>query len=293
MAGMTDRDHAGSESARAEWRQLRIALPIVALGIAALLWAVPSTPTESSSLGPEQRMAASSLRTIVIDPGHGGSAAGTTGPGGLTEKEITLDIAVRLRELIYRRIGLQVFLTRESDQDVPNEQRPEKANNWQGDLFLSIHANGYRLKTVRGPETYFLSAAATDSLARRVAGAENGGAEATEEPVQPDPSIDFILWDLAQTEHLRESSILAETIQQNLNALWQIQDRGVRQAPFIVLKGLTMPAVLVEVGYLSSPEDAALLADPFFRQQIAEELFRSIDSFRDEYAALTGAPPSP
>lgn len=280
-----------------DWRRVRVALPVVALVVAVLLYAVPSTPMPDS---PEAETPPSSqlrgISTVVLDPGHGGLASGTTGPGGISEKTLTLDIAVRLRELIYRRIGLQVFLTRESDYDVPLDQRTEKANNWRGDLFISIHANGYRLADIRGPETYFLSAAASDRIAREVAASENAGATpANAAPPRraPDPSLQFILWDLAQTQHLRESSMLAETVQANLSHLWQLRDRGVKQAPFRVLKGATMPAILVEVGYLSNNQDAALLADPSFRQQIAEALFQSIRTFRNRYAAMVGASPEP
>ncbi len=288
---------SNSTAAGTDWRRVRVVLPALALVVAVLLYAVPSAPIPP---GPEAERPPSSqlggIGAIVLDPGHGGLATGTTGPGGISEKKLTLDIAVRLRELIYRRIGLQVFLTRESDHDVPLDQRTEKANNWRGDLFISIHANGYRLPDIRGPETYFLSASASDQIAREVANSENAGAaptgvEASARP--PDPSLQFILWDLAQTQHLRESSMLAETVQANLNNLWQLRDRGVRQAPFRVLKGATMPAILVEVGYLSNHQDAALLADPFFRQQIAEALFRSITTFRDRHAALVGASPEP
>lgn len=236
------------------------------------------------------------LRTIVIDPGHGGSATGTIA-GGVFEKDLTLDVAMRLRELILRRLGLQVVLTREEDVDVPLDERTEKANYWKADLFLSIHANSYRAGEIRGPETYFLSDKASDARARAVAESENDGVPLDTDAAQYDPAADpalqFILWDLAQTAHLRESSMLAETIQADLNTLWGIGDRGVKQAPFRVLKGATMPAVLVEIGYLSSPADADRLLDPEFRQQIAESLYRSISLFRERYAVLVGAPPAP
>ena len=104
--------------------------------------------------------------------------------------------------------------------------------------------------------------------------------------------LEFILWDLAQTQHLRESSLLAGNIQAELNTLYRIRDRGVKQAPFIVLRGATMPAVLVEVGYLSNPEDSAMLTDPDVRQRIAESLFRGISAFREQYAVLAGAAPN-
>lgn len=288
----------------------RAAPALVLLGVilAAALPSRPAVPAESE--GPAAgRAQTPGMRTIVIDPGHGGQAVGALGPGGLSEKDVTLDIARRLRDLIARRLGLQVILTREQDVDVPLDERTEKANYWQADLFLSIHANGYRMQQVRGPETYFLSAAASDSIAQRVAASENLGAGAEDDArdddaagaadpaaagvAGQDQALDFILWDLAQTQHLRESSLLAEIIQSNLNGLWQMRDRGVKQAPFRVLKGATMPAVLVEVGYISNEDDAGRLADVAFREQIAETLYRSITAFREQYAVLVGAVPDP
>ncbi len=209
------------------------------------------------------------------------------------EKDVTLDVSLRLRELIFRRLGLQVRLTREADVDLENVTRTEMANNWEADLFVSIHANSYRASAVRGPETYFLSASASDADARRVLLLEDGEDAA---PLQQGGTggagLEFILWDLAQTQHLRESSLLAGNIQAELNTLYRIRDRGVKQAPFIVLRGATMPAVLVEVGYLSNPEDSAMLTDPDVRQRIAESLFRGISAFREQYAVLAGAAPN-
>jgi len=259
---------------------------------------IASPPPEAASVSPlaDEQIPASSqagLRTIVIDPGHGGQATGTIGPGGVAEKTITLDIALRLRELIYRRLGLQVRLTREADVDLENVTRTEMANHWEADLFLSIHVNGFRATAVRGPETYFLSTSASDATARRALEREDGDQAATA-PAEPGAAsgLEFILWDLAQTQHLRESSLLAESIQAEMNDLYRIRDRGVKQAPFTVLRGATMPAVLVEVGYLSNPEDAAMLTDPDVRQRIAESLFRAISSFREQHAILAGAAPN-
>ncbi len=267
-----------------------------ALAVVITVAVLPSASSSAPPAEPEITPAVQTpgLRTLVIDPGHGGQATGAATPGGLTEKDLTLDIAVRLKEIVVRRLGLQVVLTREQDVDVPHEERTEKANYWQADLFVSIHTNSYRVDSIRGPETYFLSDSASDALAMAAAQSENQGASPSGEVAAPDgQALDFILWDLAQTQHLRESSLLAETIQSNMSRLWDVPDRGVKQAPFLVLKGATMPAVLVEVGYLSNPEDARRLADPSYRQQIAEVLYRSITDFRQRYALLVGAAPDP
>ncbi len=270
-------------------------IPIALVTALALVLASPSSPEASASNDGSGQLplGRAGLRTIVIDPGHGGQATGAIGPGGLAEKDVTLDVSLRLRELIFRRLGLQVRLTREADVDLENVTRTEMANNWEADLFVSIHANSYRASAVRGPETYFLSASASDADARRVLLLEDGEDAA---PLQQGGTggagLEFILWDLAQTQHLRESSLLAGNIQAELNTLYRIRDRGVKQAPFIVLRGATMPAVLVEVGYLSNPEDSAMLTDPDVRQRIAESLFRGISAFREQYAVLAGAAPN-
>jgi N-acetylmuramoyl-L-alanine amidase len=268
-----------------------IYLPVAALVAVALLLSGNSTPATEGPLDAAEQVPSfgGGLRTIALDPGHGGRAAGAPGIGGLSEKDITLDIAVRLRELIYRRLGLQVFMTREDDVDLDLDSRTEKANNWEADLFVSIHANAYRVNDVRGPETYFLSDAASDTIASGVAQRENEGVPQAVRGIDGQ-ALDFILWDLAHTQHLRESSLLAEEIQQSMNGLWQLRDRGIKQAPLRVLKGATMPAVLVELGYLSNPADAAMIADSGFRQQLAEALFRGIDNFRQQHAVLAGAP---
>jgi N-acetylmuramoyl-L-alanine amidase len=230
------------------------------------------------------------LRTIVIDPGHGGSEIGATASNGMTEKDIALDIARRLRDLIRERLGLQVHLTRESDYDVALESRTEKANNLQADLFISIHANSYRGRGVRGAETYFLSDKATDDDARRVAALEND-ALGLESSAQGDSDLQLLLWDMAQTLHLRESSVLAEAIQAELNRLAGTGNRGIKQAPFRVLRGADMPAVLVEVGFLSNPDEADSLADPRYRQRIATALFNSLEQYRRRQDRIVGGTP--
>ena len=255
------------------------------LGLVVLSATVLAIVTAPAHALPQQ-----GLRTIVIDPGHGGSEIGATGPNGLTEKEIVLDIARRLRDLIRERLGLQVHLTRESDYDVALESRTEKANNLKADLFISIHANSYRGRGVRGAETYFLSDKATDDDARRVAALENN-ALGLERTAPGDTDLQLLLWDMAQTMHLRESSVLAETIQAELNRLAGTGNRGIKQAPFRVLRGADMPAVLVEVGFLSNPNEASSLADPRYRQRIATALFNSLEQYRRRQDRIVGGGP--
>lgn len=230
------------------------------------------------------------FRTIVIDPGHGGSEVGAVGPSGLTEKDLVLDIANRLSDLIVQRLGLEVRLTRDGDIDKTLEDRTAFANNLKANVFVSIHANSYRGRGVHGAETFFLSDQATDDDARRVALIENGALE-LQGPAAGDDELRMLLWDMAQTAHLQESGVLAEMIQANLNSLGGTTNRGIKQAPFRVLRGANMPAVLVEVGFLSNPEDERMLADPAHRQRIAGMLFQSLSEYRLRQAMLLGGSP--
>lgn len=249
--------------------------------LTALILALATTAVTAPPAG------AQGLRTIVLDPGHGGSETGAIGPSGVMEKDVALDIAVRLRDLIRARLGIMVFLTREADVDRTLEERTALANNRSADVFLSIHANSYRGRGVRGAETFFLSDRATDERARQVAALENRGS-GPDDTAGADPGLELLLWDMAQTAHLRDSSALAEMVQRRLNRLADTGDRGIKQAPFRVLKGANMPAALVEVGFLSNPDEEARLADPGYRQRVAEELFQSLEEFRQRQDRLTG-----
>lgn len=237
--------------------------------------------------------------TIVIDPGHGGSETGAVGPGGLQEKDVTLQIARRLAATLPRGLSCRVVLTRESDSAVSLDDRTAVANRERADLFLSIHANSSRAPGARGSETYYLSLEASDKLAQEVATQENQAAAAAPALASGarNPDLDFILWDLAQTAHLKESSELAEAAQEELNALSGTGNRGIKQAPFRVLVGATMPAVLVETAFLSNPEDEKKLGSPAFQQSIADAVARAVGRFferrRAGGASRTPAAPTP
>ena len=221
--------------------------------------------------------------TIVIDAGHGGTETGAIGSGGLQEKDATLAIARRLSAALTRNLSARVLLTRDSDSVVSLDERTALANHEKADLFLSIHANSSRANGARGSETYYLSIEASDKLAQEVANQENQApAPATPAPgatPQRDPSLDFILWDLAQSAHLKESSELAEAIQEELNALSGTQNRGIKQAPFRVLVGATMPAVLVETAFISNAEEEKKLADAAFQQSVADSIAKAVGRF--------------
>jgi N-acetylmuramoyl-L-alanine amidase len=220
--------------------------------------------------------------TIVIDPGHGGDEEGAHGPAGLREKDVTLDIARRLRDRLQHDAGTAVILTREDDRKVPLDDRTAIANHARADLFVSIHANSSRRDSAHGSETYFLSYQATDDEARNVAAVENNPVQ-LDQGVPGQQSLEMVLWDLAQSAYLKESSDLAEMIQSRLNETLGVRNRGIKQAPFRVLMGATMPAVLVEVAFISSPEEEKGLREPAFKDRIAEAVADSVRRFREKF----------
>jgi len=225
----------------------------------------------------------SGIRTVVIDPGHGGPDLGAQGPSGLLEKEVTLLIARKLRAALANSLGLQVFLTRDKDDDISLDERTAIANNYKADLFVSIHANASRARAANGSEVYFLSYQASDEESRRVAQSE-GLAVAPQAPAGTGAELALILWDMAQAEHLEESSLLAMRLQEELAAVTGSQGRGVKQAPFRILVGAAMPAVLVEVAFISNPEEEKLLAQDVFQAKVAAALARGVGRYDQEYA---------
>ena len=231
------------------------------------------------------------VRTVVIDPGHGGENPGARGPGGSFEKDIALSIARRLRAELVNARGLQVFLTRDKDIDVELDDRTAIANNYKADLFVSIHANASRARGAKGSEVYFLSYQASDDESRRTAQLE--GAAEPLPLASGGTDLALILWDMAQAEHLEESSALASRIQEELAVVTGSEGRGVKQAPFRVLVGAAMPAVLVEVAFISNPEEEKLLASEAYQAKVAASLARGIERYRRERTARLGAVRSP
>jgi len=209
---------------------------------------------------------------IVLDPGHGGHDTGTIGPGGLREKDLVLDVALRLGRLISERMGSEVIYTRTDDSYVPLEARTELANQSKADLFLSIHANSSRLRSAAGPETFYLNfTTAPDAL--EVAARENAPSARTIHELQ-----DLVL-KIAQKEKVQESREFASSVQKALYRYLRLssgRNRGVKKAPFVVLIGAQMPSVLAEVAFLSNPREERLLKQPEYRQRLAETLYRGL-----------------
>jgi N-acetylmuramoyl-L-alanine amidase len=222
---------------------------------------------------------------IVIDAGHGGHDTGTIGPTGLAEKDLTLDVALRLGKLVHEKLGAQVIYTRSDDTFVPLEDRTAIANQARADLFISIHANSSRDHSARGTETYYLNL--TDSEeAREVAARENALAQASIHDLQD------LVQKIARNEKIDESRELATDIQQSLAKRMQRgakppRNRGVKRAPFIVLLGANMPSVLTEISFLSNPTDEAMLKKNEQRQRVAEGLLAGITNYLESLGSVS------
>ena len=239
--------------------------------------AAPAAPPDSRLVIPSQAPS-SGLRTVVIDPGHGGEELGTQGAKGTLEKDITLSVARRLRTLIESRLGAKVFLTREDDRTLSLDDRSAFANNHQADVFLSIHANSAVRPALKGAEVYFLTVERADAEARKRA-----GDTATTLPALGGGSreIDLILWETAQARYLEQSAALAGFVEQALDARIEMSPRAVQQAPFRVLVGANMPAALVEIGYLSNAEQETQLATGAYQDRVAQALLDALLKFRE------------
>lgn len=220
---------------------------------------------------------AKGIRTIVIDPGHGGLEVGAKGKFGTLEKNITLGISQKLKAVIEKSLAFHVELTRDKDIDVSLEDRAAMANNLRAELFISIHTNSSYRRNANGSETYFLSLNASDEEARRLAYLENTSAD-IDRPIDngSQDELMMILWDMAQSAYIKQSQRLAEIIQDELNSLLGTKDRGIKQAPFKVLTGVACPAVLVEVAFISNPEEERELVREDFQQNVARAIYRGL-----------------
>jgi len=232
---------------------------------------------------------------IVLDPGHGGHDTGTIGPTGLMEKDLVLDVARRLGRMIEEQLGAEVVYTREDDAFVPLENRIALANEKQADLFISIHANSSRARAVRGVETFFLNFT-SDPETLELAARENALSQKSVHELQD------LVRSISRNEKVNESRELARAIQQHLHgelhkASRAIQNRGVKQAPFVVLIGGNMPSILTEVAFLSNPHDETLLKSPQGRQAVAEGLYAGMSKYLVDTNSVAFAteksPPAP
>ncbi len=251
--------------------------------------AQPATPTPAPTPLPPSTETpplidlapAGALRAVVIDAGHGGDENGAKGPGGTLEKQVTLNVARKLKAALEGRLGLRVILTRDSDATIGLDERAALANNNKADLFVSLHANASPRSSTSGAEVFYLSldeygdaaerAAHTDSESLPVFG---GGSR----------DIELILWDMAQARYIQESASLAQSVEASLRQRVPMSARAIQQAPFRVLVGANMPAVLVEMGFITNPAQEKQLQSDEFQNLIVQALVESISRFRDAHS---------
>jgi N-acetylmuramoyl-L-alanine amidase len=227
------------------------------------------------------------INRVVIDPGHGGHDQGTEGPKGLLEKDLVLDIALRVGKLVQDNMGAEVIYTRSDDTFVPLEGRTALANEKKADLFLSIHANSSPIAKISGVETYYLNiTGAKDAM--DVAARENG-------PTQNSIfELQNIVKKIALHDKSEESHEFAKRVEASLYAFSLknfpgTRDRGVKTAPFIVLIGANMPSVLAEIGFVSNSREEALLKKPDYRQKLAEALYKGMEKYTDSLSHFQAA----
>ena len=224
---------------------------------------------------------------VVLDAGHGGHDEGARGPSGLREKDLVLDVTQRLAKRLERK-GVTVILTRTEDRFLSLEERTAVANDARADLFVSIHANASKSRKPRGIETYFASLEATDDAARATAERENSAFGAAAPNLGSDDPLAAILGDLIATQHLQESSEFAKLAQNELADIGRARSRGVKQAPFVVLMGVRMPASLLEIGFVTNPEEEKGLKRAKRRDEIARAISRAIGAFAARYDERRG-----
>jgi N-acetylmuramoyl-L-alanine amidase len=227
------------------------------------------------------------IKKVIIDPGHGGKDPGAISRTGLKEKHIVLDVSKRIKAELEKK-DIDVIMTRNSDKFIPLGERARIANKNCADLFISIHANASRSRWLRGFEAYYLSEA-TDDNARALEASENSVLKYEESSfARHTKNLDAIVWDLKFTEHREESIELAGFICQEVGKRLKLRRNKVRSAGFYVLKGTEMPAVLVELSYLSNRWDEKNLRKSDYKQKLSEGIVMGIIGFKNEYERTNG-----
>jgi N-acetylmuramoyl-L-alanine amidase len=242
--------------------------------------AVPTADGETSLV----RALGLKIGRIVIDAGHGGHDSGTLGVDGIEEKDVVLDVALRLGKLLHDRLGAEIIYTRSDDTFIPLETRTAIANKAQADLFLSIHANSSSDASARGVETYYLNFT-TDPTALDVAARENAVSD------QSIHQLSDLVKKIALKDKIAESREFASDVEGSLYAGLQkgnpgLKDRGVKKAPFVVLIGANMPSILAEISFVTNPKDAEQLRQPEYRERVAESLYKGVARYE---GGLSGA----
>ena len=220
------------------------------------------------------------IRKVVLDPGHGGNDPGAIGRTGLREKDINLDIAKRLSNLLQKR-GVQVVMTRSSDRFIPLETRVDIANNSGADLFISIHSNANRVHSLNGFEVYYVSSTVSDSK-RALAAARSATLHLNNAFfASGSPDLKATVWDMIYTANRAESVELARSICRLMDNSGCVKILGIKSARFEVLRGARMPAVLVEVGFLSNIDEERMLRNSYSRERIAEAIVQGVEDYAE------------
>ncbi len=261
-------------AARTAGRGTKSPRPVVAP--ASPVDAAPPTADGQSTL---MRALGLKIGRIVIDAGHGGHDSGTLGPDGIEEKDVVLDVALRLGKLLHDRLGAEVVYTRADDTFVPLETRTAIANKAQADLFISVHANSSQDADARGVEVYYLNFT-SDPEAMGVASRENAVSS------QRVNQLSDLVKKIALKDKIDESRELAADVDQSLYTGLKkgnggLKDRGVKKAPFVVLIGANMPSILAEISFVTNPTDAAELLEPEYRERVAESLYGGVARYAD------------
>ncbi len=238
---------------------------------------LPPAPPELPTFGSPP-----SIRTVVLDPGHGGEDEGVKGSEGTIEKDLTLLVARRARSVLENRLGIRVLLTRDDDRNIPLEERTAMANNNKADVFVSLHANGSLKPTARGASIYVAAFSDSDKAQAPLAPARvpifGGGVR----------DIELVPWDFAQIRHVDQSTELAHFVEREFQNRVPLDSRPVDRAPFRVLESANMPAVLIEVGYLTNGDEERHLASPEFQIAFVQALSDAVARFRDFLAGIGG-----
>ncbi|MEZ4310374.1 MAG: N-acetylmuramoyl-L-alanine amidase [Polyangiaceae bacterium] len=229
------------------------------------------------------------IRRVAIDPGHGGNDTGATGPTGLKEKDVTLDIAHRLAPILARELKVETLLTRDTDTYVPLDLRTARANAFHADLFVSVHCNASESGTARGVQTFYLDASRErDTSLDRIAARENAFArgKATELDAGDGAELSAILSNLNVGQMAARSRHFADLLHRSALASLtsrypDTRDQGVKSAGFFVLVGADMPAVLFETSFISNPDDEGRLATADYRQKMADAVFNAIKAYKE------------
>ena len=240
----------------------------------------PPTPPSATTFEPPPQPTipqAKSFKTIVLDPGHGGKDPGARGLRGTEEKDITLRVALRLRDLLSKQPGVRVLMTRDQDVFVELEERAKFANRHEADLFVSIHVNSHPSRSVKGIEIYHFGEA-KDQRALEVAARENGTPLSS-----TGVGWEYLVADLLTAKKIEESLELAWTTKESLvthmNGHYSVTDHGVKTAPFYVLRYTSMPSILAEIAYISNPSEEDLLRKNAFIRDVADSLLSGVKSF--------------